>query len=84
MVLGAVNSLAAVSNTLALVENNHEVAPGIRMIDTPGHTPGHMSLMVESEGQSLLIIGDAITHPYVSFQHPEWYGENDMDGDLTV
>ncbi len=84
IVLGAVNSLAAVNDRLALVENNHQIAPGIRMIDTPGHTLGHMSLIVESDGQSLLIIGDAITHPYVSFQHPEWYSENDMDGDLTI
>ena len=84
MVLGAVNSLSAVDTQLTRVTDGHEIAPGITMIATPGHTIGHMSLVVESEGQSLLITGDAIRDPYVSMERPEWYAQIDMEPETTV
>ena len=84
MVLGAVNSLSAAEPQLTRVADGHEIAPGITMISTPGHTMGHMSLIVESEGQSLLITGDAIRDPYVSLERPEWYAQLDMDPESTV
>ncbi|OEU73855.1 MAG: hypothetical protein BA874_09575 [Desulfuromonadales bacterium C00003068] len=43
-----------------------------------------MSLIVESEGHSLLITGDAIRDPYVSLERPEWYAQIDMDPETTV
>ena len=56
-----------------------EIVPGIRMIDTPGHTMGHMAVMVESDGQQLLVVGDAISHVYASFEHPGWHFGFDAD-----
>lgn len=84
MVLGAVNSLTAAEPQLTLVTDGHEIAPGINMIATPGHTIGHMSLIVESEGQSLLITGDAIRDPYVSLEKPDWFAQIDMNPEQTV
>ena len=84
IVLGAVNSLTAAKPQLTLVNDGHEIAPGITMIATPGHTAGHMSLIVESEGQSLLITGDAIRDPYVSLEKPEWFAKIDLDPEQTV
>ncbi len=84
VVLGAVNSLTAADPILQHVSDGHEVAPGLHMIDTPGHTQGHMSLMVESNGESLMVFGDAVTHAYISFEQPTWYSGFDADGDLTV
>lgn len=84
LVLGAVNSLAAVETHLTMADDDHEVAPGLRMVSTPGHTPGHMSLMLESDGHSLLVLGDAVTHPYISFEQPDWYTGFDMDGPNAV
>ena len=84
VVLGAVNSLTVAEPQMEHVQDGHEVAPGIRMIDTPGHTPGHMSVMVESGDESLMIFGDSVSHAYVSFERPGWVGNFDMDGDLTV
>lgn len=84
LVIGAVNSLTAVEPLMARVSDGHAVAPGLRMIDTPGHTQGHMSLMVESNGESLLVFGDAVMHAYVSFERPTWFGGFDADGELTV
>ncbi len=84
MVLGAVNSLTAAEPQLTRVTDGHEIVPGVTMIATPGHTMGHMSLIVESEGQSLLVTGDAIRDPYVSMERPEWYAKIDMVPETTV
>ncbi len=84
MVVGAVNSLTAAEPQLSRVSDGYEIAPGVTMIATPGHTLGHMSLIVESEGHSLLITGDAIRDPYVSMERPDWYAQIDMDPETTV
>jgi glyoxylase-like metal-dependent hydrolase (beta-lactamase superfamily II) len=83
-VVGAVNSLEPVSDRLEMVGDGHEVVPGVRMIDTFGHTPGHMSLVVESEGHGLLITADAANHALISFQRPGWVFGFDADGAKAV
>lgn len=83
-VVGAVNSFAAEGAEWNRVANGQEIAPGVRMIFTPGHTLGHMSLMVESDGSQLLALGDAMTHAYMSFEQPEWVNGFDQDKDQTV
>ncbi|NRP12248.1 N-acyl homoserine lactonase [Aliiroseovarius sp. xm-m-379] len=82
-VLGAVNSINAEGLEWTLARHDQEIAPGIRMIDSPGHTPGHMSVMVESEGQQLLALGDCMTHAVLNFAHPEWFSGRDADGAQT-
>lgn len=47
-----------------------EVVPGIRSWATPGHTPGHTSYVVESQGQSLIVTGDLIHVAAVQFDDP--------------
>jgi N-acyl homoserine lactone hydrolase len=44
---------------LELHEGEADVAPGLRIIPTPGHTPGHQSLIVETSGGRVLIAGQA-------------------------
>ncbi|MFG2196744.1 MBL fold metallo-hydrolase [Streptomyces sp. NPDC048639] len=46
-----------------------EVAPGLRLLPTPGHTPGHVAVQMSSHGETALITGDCIHHP-VQFAHP--------------
>ncbi|MFI6764654.1 MBL fold metallo-hydrolase [Streptomyces sp. NPDC050355] len=46
-----------------------EVAPGVRLLPTPGHTPGHVAVQVSSGGETALITGDCIHHP-VQFARP--------------
>ncbi|HEV2649723.1 MAG TPA: MBL fold metallo-hydrolase [Rhizomicrobium sp.] len=60
------------------VEMDHRVSPEIRLVPTPGHTPGHVSVMIESKGQSAVITGDMIHHPS-QFAHPDWMSLFDSD-----
>ena len=46
-----------------LVPVDHQVAPGVRLDPTPGHTPGHVSVVVESQGRRAVITGDMIHSP---------------------
>lgn len=80
-VVGAVNSLNADGVEWTLADDGYEVVPGVRMIATPGHTSGHMAVHVESEGKSLIALGDMATHAYMNFAHPEWYIARDKDGE---
>ena len=82
-VLGAVNSLNVGVDWTRAVDGT-EIAPGIRMIDTPGHTVGHMSLVIESDGKQLMALGDSMSHAYTNFAHPDWFNGFDMDGAQTV
>ena len=45
------------------------VAPGLRLLPTPGHTPGHIAVQVSSGNETALITGDCIHHP-VQLAHP--------------
>jgi glyoxylase-like metal-dependent hydrolase (beta-lactamase superfamily II) len=46
-----------------IVDIEAEIFPGIRYINTPGHTPGHTSLVISSGGEQLMIFGDVVHHP---------------------
>jgi len=83
-VVGAVNALQAEGLEWTLAQDGHEVAPGLRLVATPGHTPGHMSLVVESRGQQLMALGDAMSNPWMNFAKPDWYNSFDHDGERTA
>jgi glyoxylase-like metal-dependent hydrolase (beta-lactamase superfamily II) len=61
-----------------LVEMDHRISPEVRLIPSAGHTPGHVSVMIESEGQSAVITGDTTHHP-CQLAHPEWATRFDSD-----
>jgi glyoxylase-like metal-dependent hydrolase (beta-lactamase superfamily II) len=41
-------------------EDFYEVLPGLRLVRTPGHTPGHQSLLVNTDEGVLCVSGDAV------------------------
>lgn len=45
--------------TLALIDDDVELAPGLWAIATPGHTPGHQSFVVELPDGAVVLAGDA-------------------------
>ncbi|MGW3562480.1 MBL fold metallo-hydrolase [Streptomyces sp. NPDC000941] len=46
-----------------------DIVPGLRLLPTPGHTPGHVAVELTSRGQAALITGDCVHHP-VQLAHP--------------
>lgn len=48
---------------LRLVDMDHRITDEITLLPTPGHTPGHVSVRVESAGAIAYLSGDAVHHP---------------------
>ena len=46
-----------------LVGGETEIVPGIRVLPSPGHTPGHMHLRIEDGADALVALGDVVVHP---------------------
>jgi glyoxylase-like metal-dependent hydrolase (beta-lactamase superfamily II) len=80
---GARSNFAAIGERLTMVAPGTATINGIEIVSTPGHTGGHISLSLEG-GDGLLITGDALTNPVVSFEHPDWRFGFDADHDTAV
>ena len=59
------------AGVVELVADDHVVCDGVRLVPSPGHTPHHVSIMIESEGESALITGDVMHHP-CQIAYPAW------------
>jgi glyoxylase-like metal-dependent hydrolase (beta-lactamase superfamily II) len=70
-VTGARRRYDAIKDRMTLFKPGDDIVTGLRAIDTPGHTQGHVSLEAAG-GDGLIVGGDALTHPLISFAHPEW------------
>ncbi|MFE3502266.1 MBL fold metallo-hydrolase [Kitasatospora sp. NPDC059160] len=46
-----------------------QIVPGLRLVPTPGHTPGHIAVELADRGETALITGDCVHHP-VQLAHP--------------
>ncbi len=60
------------------VDMNHRISPEIRLMPTTGHTPGHVSVVIESKGETAIITGDMMHHP-CQIGHPDWSPSFDSD-----
>ncbi len=58
-------------------DEQHEVAPGVVVRRTGGHTPGHSVVRIASGGEALTFAGDAVFA--VGFEQPEWYNGFEHD-----
>ncbi|MGH7152714.1 MAG: MBL fold metallo-hydrolase, partial [Acetobacteraceae bacterium] len=61
-----------------LVETDHRICDEVGLIPTTGHTPGHVSVRIDSRGEHALITGDFLHHP-CQIAHPEWSSTADWD-----
>lgn len=59
------------------------LAPGIRSIEAPGHTPGHTAFHVSSGTDQLLVVSDTTNNPALFAKHPNWHGSFDQDPNLA-
>ena len=60
------------------VRPDHAITEEIRLLPTPGHSPGHVSVLITSEGASAVITGDLLHHP-IQVLEPGWDGPFDED-----
>jgi glyoxylase-like metal-dependent hydrolase (beta-lactamase superfamily II) len=72
---------ADTGNYLHPISQDTTIAPGVTATMTPGHTPGHLSVIVSSRGQRAILLGDAIVCP-VQLDEPTWHSIGDVDPDL--
>lgn len=57
---------------------DHVISPNVRLTPTTGHTPGHVSVAIESRGERAVITGDMTHHP-CQLAHPHWSPSFDSD-----
>ena len=69
-------------NVLDLIEDEYDVTDEVKTLSTPGHTPGHISLVVTSAGESAFILGD-VAHSPAQAQYTDWSPGFDTDPDLA-
>ncbi|WP_420450271.1 MBL fold metallo-hydrolase [Ilumatobacter sp.] len=61
-----------------LVDGEHRLTDHVRLVPTPGHTPGHVSVVIESGSDRAVITGD-LAHTVCQAAHPEWSSNFDVD-----
>ena len=71
------------NGSLHLFEGEISLVEGVKTMPTPGHTPGHTSLIVESEGETAVIIGDA-AHIPPQVEESSWSPNPDRDKKLSA
>jgi len=61
-----------------LVDSDTRICDEVSLVPTPGHTPGHVSVRIASEGEEALITGDFMHHP-CQIARPDWCSTADTD-----
>ena len=67
---------------LELMEGEYQLTSEISALPTPGHTPGHMSLMITSQGEQGLVLGDVL-HSTAQVENTDWVSRADIDPEQT-
>ncbi|MBL8130814.1 MAG: MBL fold metallo-hydrolase [Anaerolineae bacterium] len=71
------------SGQLRLLEGDTDLGPGIRGVVTPGHTPGHMSVILESGGQFAMFTCDLSSYA-IHFERLGWMTAYDLEPVVTL
>lgn len=74
----AQKNLKPLQKNLDFIDREGEIIQGITAIAAPGHTPGHMALVISSQNQKLLLSSDAFLHP-IHIEQPYWQATVDLD-----
>jgi glyoxylase-like metal-dependent hydrolase (beta-lactamase superfamily II) len=74
----------AIKDRLTLVSPGQKIIGGVEVVGAPGHTPGHIALLVSSGKEALLNAADTVHHHVVLFAHPEWTSFFDSDPKMAA
>jgi glyoxylase-like metal-dependent hydrolase (beta-lactamase superfamily II) len=66
-----------------LIEGEYQITDEVSTFPTPGHTPGHQSILIKSQGQTAIIVGDVL-HNKAQVQEPSWCAGVDTDKDQSA
>lgn len=80
MIEGTQAAFKLIADRTTRIKPGAEIVSGIGTVASPGHTPGHMSVLLASNGEQALVTGDAITNQLISFARPDW--KPGYDGDI--
>jgi glyoxylase-like metal-dependent hydrolase (beta-lactamase superfamily II) len=72
----------AIRDHVDLCDADTAVAPGVTLVSTPGHTPGHTSVVIASGTDRAIVLGDVLHCP-VQLEEEEWGCVFDVDPDLA-
>ena len=67
---------------LDLIDGEYDVTPEVKTVPTPGHTPGHISISITSNGKRGFILGD-VAHSPAQAEYTDWSPAFDVDPDLA-
>ncbi len=80
---GAQRDLEAVEDRMTRVKAGDTIVAGLSVLDTPGHTPGHISLEVAG-GEGMIITGDVMPNEIISLRNPDWKFGFDADPETAI
>ena len=72
--------VAALGSRLELCAPGDELVPGVGVIDSAGHTPGHVCIEVRDGSTGVIITSDLANHPVWALAEPDWFMSLDVDG----
>ena len=67
---------------MELMDGEYSLTSELTTLPTPGHTPGHMSIIISSQGESAVVLGDVL-HNSVQAHETDWVSRADMDPEQT-
>jgi len=77
-------NVTPMAEKMTFLDDGGSVASGITAMAAFGHTPGHMTYMLESNGQQLLLVADLANHYVWSLAKPDWEVRFDMDKEAAA
>ena len=78
------NMVKPLADRMTFLEDGGSVASGISAMAAFGHTPGHMTYLLESGGKQMLLGADFANHYVWSLAHPTWEVKFDMDKEAAA
>ena len=65
---------------MELIEGEHNITDEVSTLPSPGHTPGHQTILIASQGEKAMIVGDVL-HTKAQVYEPSWTAGVDVDKD---
>jgi glyoxylase-like metal-dependent hydrolase (beta-lactamase superfamily II) len=79
----AQKNLPPLKARIELLDGEKEIVPGIQVLPAPGHTPGHIALLISSSRAQLLHMSDSVLNP-LHMEHPTWRSIFDLAPEVAA